>query len=176
MSIFIIKFFFFPILIIISLVWFFTRKKNLGQFVGVMWAGLIGLYLVIFIVSLFFKKKELNRNDIYGEYIIDRTKFAGKQSDWQYNSFRFEITPQNEFLFHVTDKEKIIKTYRGKVEFLKAYKSPRIIFHVDTPAYHVIEDTPTLYRQVWSFYYVFNSPIFSNVFFVKGHWVSIDTP
>jgi hypothetical protein len=137
---------------------------------ALIWMGIFGLILLVTIIHFLTGKKELERDDIYGEYIIDRSKFPGKQADWQYNHFRFEITKQNEFLFHLTDKEKILKTYKGKVTFLEAYSRPRIVLQVDTPGHHIIEDRPTLFRTVWSFYYVFNSPKFGNVFFTKGQW------
>ena len=87
--------------------------------------------------------------------------------------FVFEITKKNEFLFYLTDKEKVTKMYRGNVKFLEAYKGPRIVLSVDTPRHHIIEDVPTLYRSIWSFYYVFPSPKFGNVFFTKGKWKPI---
>ena len=166
--------FFFPITIILSLIWLFTRKKIFGQLIVIMWGGIIGLYLVLSVLSIFWKKKEVERSDIYGEYIIDRQQFPGRQADWQYNHYSFEITKQNEFLFYCRNKYKIIKTYKGKVEFVTGYNSPRLIINVDTPKHHVIEEKPTLYREVWKFFYVFKSPKYGNMFFSKGRWKPID--
>lgn len=163
-----------PLTGILLLTWLFTRKKVFGKMLGFIWIGIFGLILLVTVIHFFTDKKELDRDDIYGEYIIDRTKFPGKQADWQYNHFRFEITKRNEFLFHLTEKEKITKTYKGRVTFLEAYNIPRIILQVDTPRHHIIEDKPTLYRTVWSSYYVFNSPKFGNVFFTKRQWKTLD--
>ena len=165
-----------PLTGLLLLIWLVTGKKVFGKILGLIWLGIFGLFFLgaIIIIHFFPHKRELDRDDIYGEYIIDRTKFPGKQADWQYDHFRFEITEQNEFLFHLTDKGTITKTYKGTVEFLKAYIRPRVVLHVDTPRHHIIEDKPTLYRTVSSFYYVFHSPEFGNVFFTKGQWKPID--
>lgn len=166
--------FFFPLTIILSLLWLFTRKKIFAQLIAIMWVGIIGLYLILSLLSIFWKKKQVERSDIYGEYIINRELFSGRQADWQYNHYSLEITKQNEFLFYCRNKDKIIKTYKGTVEFVTGYNSPRLIIHVDTPKHHVIEEEPTLYREVWNFYYVFKSPKYANMFFSKGRWKPIE--
>ncbi len=109
-------------------------------------------------------------DDIRGAYIIDRDQFPGKQADWQYNHFRFEITDDDRFVFYETDKEKIIHTYRGHIEYNETYKTPRIKLLFNNERHHIIADNPTLYRNTWSFYYVFHSEKFGNVFFKKGEW------
>lgn len=83
------------------------------------------------------------------------------------------MIPKNEILFYATEKDKIIKTYRGHIAFHEAFKQPRMIIQMEEPSYHIIEAKPTLYRNVWSFYYVFKSPEFGNVFSTKGKWKSI---
>jgi hypothetical protein len=91
-----------------------------------------------------------------------------------YDHYRFEITEKNEFIFYLIEKDKIKKTFKGTVEFLETYKQPRIIIKVSNPTYHIIEEKPTLYRTIWSFYYVFHSPKYGNVFFTKGTWKPIN--
>lgn len=162
--------FIFPLTIILAIIWLLTKHKFFGYLIGILWTGIFGLYSF----SAFWTKKELEKDDIYGEYVIDRTKFSGKQADWQYEHFRFEITKDNDFIFYQTDNDRIIRTYKGKIEFLEAYNKPRIVLHMDKLRHHIIEDKPTLYRQVWTFYYVFNSPKFGNVFFTKGQWKPLD--
>jgi len=173
-----IVFIFFPMMVIltitIGIIWLVTKRKLFGIILACIWLPVIALILIMSIVHFFTVKKRIKVDDIYGEYIIDRSKFPGKQADWQYNHFRFEITPKNEILFHVTEKEKIIKTYSGSVTFIHHYM-PRLVLHMKTDTnHHVIDSEPTLYRTVWGFYYVFNSSEFGNVFFTKGHWKSID--
>jgi len=171
---FLVILFLFPLTAILALLWLATGKKLFGRLLALVWLPLFGLIFLISAVNFFTSKTVLDPDDIYGEYIIDRTKFPGKQADWQYDHFRIEITRENEFLFHLTEKEKIIRTYKGTITFLGAYRNPRIVVQVDTPRHHIINDNPTLYRNVWTFYYVFNSPKFGNVFFTKGHWEPID--
>lgn len=38
------------------------------------------------------------------------------------------------------------------------------------PTHHVLATNPTIYRSVWGFTLVFNSPEFDNMFFTKGNW------
>jgi hypothetical protein len=165
--------FIFPLTIILAIIWLLTKHKFFAYLIGMLWTGIFGLYSF----SPFWTKKKLEKDDIYGEYVIDRTKFSGKQADWQYEHFRFEITKDNDFIFYQTDNDEIIRSYKGKVEFLdNYYNEPRIVLHMNSKGHrhHIIEDKPTLYRQVWTFYYVFNSPKFGNVFFTKGQWKPID--
>ena len=96
-------------------------------------------------------KKELSRDDIYGSYIIDRTKYPGIQADWQYNHFRFEIKEDNTITFYQTENVEIIKKSTGTIRFHESYHSPRLIIDMGTEPHHIIEDNPTLYRTVWSF-------------------------
>ncbi|WP_372978857.1 hypothetical protein [Mucilaginibacter sp.] len=127
-----------------------------------------------FVVQFFTDKKVLTVDDIYGSYVIKRDFFKGRQTNWQYSHYRLELTKQNRFKFYVTDNSVIIKTYTGSISFIGNYLSPRIVFHPDTPSHHIIDLEPTLYRAPFSFYYVFNSSKFGNVFFTKGTWKPIE--
>jgi hypothetical protein len=131
------------------------------------------LILTLFLYNWLTSKKEIERSDIYGDYVIDRNKFSGFQADWQYEHFRYTILPNDSIYFYETDGEKIIKTHKGTVKFLSSYQRPRLVLQIDTPRHHIIESYPTLYREPWSFYYVFNSEKFGNVFFTKGKWKPI---
>lgn len=152
--------------------WLINSKKTLNKTTRIVLFLIIGLTIVV-IARRINKKMQLDRNDVYGEYIIDTTQFYGEQAKWQYNHYRFEIKRNNKILFHLTRKNKIVKTYIGTVEFLEGYKRPRIVIHFKDPVYHIVANNPTLYREIWSFYYVFNSSKFGNVFFKKGNWEPI---
>jgi hypothetical protein len=158
---------------ILGLLWIVTRNNTYIKALGLILAIVGGLIALLATISFFTSKSNPNKADIYGEYVIDRTKFPGREADWQYNHFRFEITKDNRFVFHQTENENVVKTWQGSVEFLPDYKLPRIILTVDSPQHHIIEDCPTLYRTTWSFYYVFHSPKFGNVFFRKEKWKPI---
>lgn len=160
----------FPLTGILGWSWYSTGKKIYGKILGLFWLMIVILFAGFSIVRLFKTKKDVEKEDIYGEYIVDRTKYAGKQADWQYNHFRFKITPDNQFIFDETENDSIVKTYRGTVTFLEGFKQPRIVIQVDTPSHYIIDPHPTLYRKPFSFYYVFHSSKAGNVFFTKGKW------
>ena len=162
-----------PLSIILLMSWGVSRKKIFGKTLSSIWIVVIGLVLLVSLIKFISSLNELDKDDIYGEYVIDRTKYSGKQSDWQYEHFRFEINQKNEILFHVTEKEKILKTYKGKIKFLEQYKTPRIVLDFKGSKHHIVNENPTLYRNEKSFYYVFYSSKFGNVFFTKGKWREI---
>ena len=163
-----------PLSAILLFLSFTSKRKVYKKILLWIWIGVLSLVLFSTIVQYLNTKQTVQKKDIYGSYIIDRTQFSGANADWQYNHFRFEITPQNQFLFHQTDQREIIKTDTANVEFLEQYLNHRIIIHPTTEMHHIVETKPTLYRQLRSFYYVFKSPQFGNVFFKKGIWQAID--
>lgn len=63
------------------------------------------------IIDYFTTPINLEREDIYGEYVIDRNKYPGFQADWQCDHFRFEITKNDSIYFYVTEGKAIVKTY-----------------------------------------------------------------
>ena len=163
-----------PLSIILLISWGISRKKIFGKALSGIWIVVIGLVLLVSIVNLIASLNELDRDDIYGDYVIDRTKYPGKQSDWQYEHFRFEINQNDEILFHLTERAKILKTYKGKIHFLDQYKVPRIVLNFENSKHHIINENPTLFRKGKTFYYVFYSSKFGNVFFTKDKWKEID--
>jgi hypothetical protein len=161
----------FPLTIILCLVWMFSRKKLLGIILLCIWSPIIGLILLSITYRFFTEKMEVDRNDMYGEYVIDRDVFPGKQADWQYNHFRFEITRDDKMHFYVTANQHVLKEYVKSVEIIEPYEGrPRLKLNMSGPTHHIIDSNPTLYRKPFSFYYVFSSAKFNNVFFKKGHW------
>ena len=159
---------------ILLFIWLITGKKFIGQTIGIIWAGIIGFIIISVFINSLTAKKILNKNDYYGTYVINRKYFKGKQTDWQYNHFRFEISKADSLFFYVTNKENIIKTYYGKISTSKAYESERLTIEMDTPTIHILKTDPTIYRSAWNFYLVFNSEKFKNMYFKKGTWKSID--
>jgi hypothetical protein len=161
-----------PLILLALIGWLIDSKKSLNKTTRLVLFLITALIIILFARRIN-KKMELDRNDVYGEYIIDTTRFYGQQAKWQYNHYRFEIKRNNKIVFHLTEKNKIVKTYIGNVEFLEGYIHPRIVIHFKDPVYHIVRENPTLYRDIWSFYYVFNSSEFGNVFFKKGKWEPI---
>lgn len=163
-----------PMSIILFLLWIFTKKKFFGVALLIMWSGLITLLVLSFILSPLWEKKVLDKSDFYGQYIIDRNYFPGKQADWQYNNFRFEIKENDSIYFYVTDGKIINEIYKGTISTLAPYKSARLVIEMEKPTHHILTTNPTIYREVWDFFLVFNSPKFHNMYFRKGEWKEIE--
>ncbi len=163
-----------PLTGILLVIWLVTRKKIFGKIVGLICLGIVGLALLSGTVQWLTAKKELKKKDYYGQYIVNRDYFPGKQADWQYENFRFEIKDNDSIYFYVTNKEKILKTYHGTITTTMPYSSERLILNMEKPIHHIMSSDPTTYRSAWSFYLVFYSPKFNNVYFKKGQWKPLD--
>lgn len=163
-----------PISIILFLLWIFTKKRFFRNILLIMWGGLISLLILSFVFRPLWEKKVLDKSDFYGEYIIDRNYFSGKQADWQYNNFRFEIKKNDSIYFYVTDGKIINETYKGTISTLAPYKTARLVIEMEKPTHHILTTNPTIYREVWDFFMVFNSPKFHNMYFRKGEWKEIE--
>lgn len=179
--------FFFLLMIFFSLAFFsavlgiiglFHQSRSIGKFLKVLWLGFGGLIVsgivLIVVANLWADFRDIHKKDLYGEYVIDRHIFRGKQADWQYNHYRFELTEKGEILFHITDKSRIIKTEVCQISFIENYRHPRLKITVTDSTYHVIDGIPTLYVNGSDFYYVFESSRYGNMFFTKGKWRPLD--
>jgi len=163
-----------PLTGILLITWSVTKNDIFGKITGYFWLGLIVLFILGTILRLLTDKKELDKKDYYGKYIINRDYFPGKQADWQYDNFRFEIKNNDSIYFHVTDKKQILKTYRGTITTTKPYDSERLIINMQKPTHHIMSSNPTTYRSAWSFYLVLHSTEFNNMYFKKGKWEPIE--
>jgi len=159
---------------VLLITWLITRKKNFGKVLGVIWLVVFGFVFFLMTLQWLLSDKELKKKDYYGQYIVNRDYFKGEQADWQYNTFRFEIADNDSIFFYVTDKEKILKTFKGTVSTTTQYRSARLKIDMEQPSHHIMSSNPTTYRSTWSFYLVFYSPKFNNVFFKKGKWKPIN--
>ncbi|MBC5836303.1 hypothetical protein [Flavobacterium muglaense] len=163
-----------PLTAILLLAWGLSRKKVYGKTIGIIWIVIIGIIFIASTTTALTSKTKLNKKDYYGHYCIDRDYFPGKQADWQYENFRFEIKDNDSIYFYETDKEKIIKTYRGTISTTIPYSSARLIINMQQPSSHITTSNPTVYRGSWDFILVFNSPKFNNVYFKKGEWAPLE--
>lgn len=163
-----------PVTVILVLLLIFTRSKIIGILLGFLWAGIFGLVILSSISQSIFSKKVLDKDDFYGDYVVDRSFFEGPEADWQYNHFRFTITEDDSIFFHVTDGERIIDTYKGIIYSPGYHKSARLGFSMAKPTHHVVSSNPTIYRDVWDFYIVLKSPKYNNMFFIQDSWEPID--
>lgn len=162
-----------PGLALLFIIWL-TGKKIAGKMILYVLAAIAALVIISSALRFFTSKTVLKKSDYYGTYIIDHNYFPGKQADWQYNSFRFEIKENDSIYFYHTDGEKVLHTYKGIISTVKPYNSARLVVKMDKPTHHIIESNPTTYRSAWSFYLVFNSAKFNNVFFKKAEWKRLD--
>lgn len=153
-----------------------TNKKSLiGKSILLFSSLVFFLLLGLIINSALSQKMILEKGDYYGEYIINRNYFKGKQADWQYEHFRFKISKNDSIYFYLTNKDKIIKTYTGKIETSNPYShSERLILRMGGPSHHILSENPTTYRMPWHFILVFKSPKFNNMYFKKGKWKPIE--
>ena len=156
--------------LLLMLIWIISKKEIFGRILGIIWLTFLSLMILLWFISFLNSKTELNQNDIYGDYVIDKTMFKGKQADWQYEHFKFTITKNNKMFFYIMENGKIVKTISGNIEFKKYYKSPRLVLNFKEPKFHILQQNPTLYRKNWSYYYVFESTKYGNMFFKKTNW------
>ncbi|MBF9221979.1 hypothetical protein [Hymenobacter ruricola] len=159
-----------PLTLILLVIWALTQKAIFGKALGIIWLSIIALGAFSMVARPLSEKKVLTQEDYYGEYVIDRRYFPGKQADWQYNNFHFTINPDNSIHFYSTPKDGPTTVYKGYISSSAPYGSARLIIHMPAPTHHILTTDPTVYRDVWSFFLVFNSPKFGNMYFKKGTW------
>jgi hypothetical protein len=173
---FFILFILLPLTGVLLLFWIFSRDNSWLRILGVIGLGLIVFVTGIGLLSWLVRKTELSRQDYSGSYIIDRRFFPGRQADWQYNHFRFEIRDNDSIYFHQTEGARIVTTYRGHITTTapETYSSLRLVLNMDSPTHHIVSENPTTYRSAWNFHLVFQSPLFNNVYFRKGKWKPLE--
>ena len=150
------------------------KKEFIGKIILTFYGFVLGFIIFSSIVGILSRKKILEKSDFYGTYIVDRNFFKGKQTDWQYNNFRFEIKENDSIYFHETNGEKITKTLRGKIYTTNNYNSARLKVKMGKNTHHILKTNPTIYRQAWGFFLVFESSKFYNMYFRKGKWKKIE--
>jgi hypothetical protein len=162
--------FLFPLSGVLLLLWVISGKSFYGKLLATIWVCLIVLIIVLSTIGYLVSDKGLRKDDYYGQYVINRNYFPGKQADWQYDSFRFEIKDNDSIYFYATEKQKVVRVFKGGISTVKPTGSERLVLHMTRPTHHILNDNPTTYRNAQGFYLVFDSPKFGNVFFKKGKW------
>ncbi|TJZ51810.1 hypothetical protein FAZ15_19885 [Sphingobacterium olei] len=163
-----------PLSGILLVIWLISKRSIFGKALGLIWIGVAAMGLLSVTIQWLFAQKVLSKNDYYGTYVIDRDYFKGRQADWQYNSFRFEIRNNDSIYFYVADKDKIINTVKGTIQTVKPYESHRLMINMEQPGHHILATDPTTYRNAWNFFLVFNSKKFKNMYFKKGKWKKLE--
>lgn len=129
------------------------------------------LGLLINFIALFTTPITVDASDIYGEYEIDRNMFPGKNADWQYETYRMEVTDSNVLKLYQLKGGKVIVIYETPVLLLDHYNNTRLKLEPgNKPRHHMLRENPLMVREPWSFYYVFHSPYYGNMYFRKKGW------
>lgn len=161
--------FVFPALIVISiglLIYFFvTKSKGAIKIFCGLWAVVILLFIVATITAKFNQPIRLTREQIIGNYRIDKKFYPGKNADWQYEHYRFSITPTDSLYFYLTQRGKDLKVIRSKIKY--SSEPPYLWAVVNDASNCKVKLTPTLFRGHNRFYYVFHSDVYGNMFFRK---------
>lgn len=76
-----------PLTGILLITWILSRKLIVGKILGLIWLGVFGLMLFSGVVQWLISKTKLDKDDYYGEYVIKRDYFKGKQTDWNTITF-----------------------------------------------------------------------------------------
>ncbi|YCM43302.1 hypothetical protein V2O64_18520 [Verrucomicrobiaceae bacterium 227] len=123
------------------------------------------LIVFIFIAELNEPTKP-SQSDIIGTYEIDRSFYPGPNADWQNATYELEIAGDaatiRDFRTH--------KTWSYPIEWAFGY---RWGFKDSDKRHHMIANGPTIYRERFDHYYIFQSPLYGDVKFRKksrGLW------
>ncbi len=155
---------------LLLILWAVSRQAWIGKLLGFIWAGVICLVALAMIMQRYYAKVELTKEDYYGEYVIDRNMFRGPQANWQYNSFRFEVKPNDSIYFHVMEAGVTYRTFRGAISSVVPHSSHRLKLLMEKPTHHIVMEQPTTHRTNKGFTLTFDSPCFNTVYFKKGEW------
>ena len=160
----------FPLLILstIGLFIFFliSRKKITLTILGSLWGFTILIFIFGSIADHYRKPIRLTKQDIIGEYRIDKTFYPGKNANWQYKHFKFYITDKDSILFVIMKEKGIpLAFYKHKINFSDG--PPDLWKIIADSTHHILKSQPTLYRGHDKFYYVFHSEKYGNMFFRK---------
>ncbi len=154
----------FPLLIYLGilawLVLYFLANRN--KLSAVPLIVFIAMPFVLIFFSWLFSIKTPDRDDVIGRYVIARSKWPGKNADWQHKTYTLEITDSHAIVCDT--RTKTVWEYR--IEWLKIYEH-RWSFADYDKRHHIIGNGPTLYRGRFGHHYVFESPLYGNVFFEK---------
>jgi len=163
-----------PLTAILFLLYLKSKQKIFSQAIIAIWIGGAGIVVLSLTKQALFGTIELTKEDYYGDYIINRKRLRGKQTDWQYNHYRFTIDKNDTFTLYEIDDNDSTHIFKGKISTVTPHSSARLIIKPDSPNHHFFASNPTTYRKGKKFRLVFESKKFSNMFFKKGTWQPID--
>lgn len=128
-------------------------------------AGIWFLPFILIVAAIINKPVSLSKNDIVGTYEVDSEFYPGDNADWQKQLFSFVITENDEFWFFERLADGSYKQIKGDLQYYRNAHPMLYRIVLDHP-HKLIDEYPTLYRQRFGFYYVFDSA-FGNMFYRK---------
>ncbi|MGJ8642303.1 MAG: hypothetical protein ACSHX9_02750 [Luteolibacter sp.] len=143
----------------------FSKWKTTSV-IGTALVGSAAIMLLIFIFgcifAFIFNPVKPDRSEIIGHYEIDRSRYPGKQANWQHATYSLEITSTQVIVRDTRTKT----TWKSAIEW---YYQPeyRWKFADSTNRHHIISEGPAIYRESFGYYYVFRSPLYGDMFFLK---------
>lgn len=152
--------------LVVTVVLRISTKWKMPKLLG---ASLIGsaaitllLIVAIQIVDLILRPVQPEREDIIGHYEIDRSRYPGKQADWQHATYSLQISQNSA----------VVRDARTNTKWAYPiiwYHQPdyRWTFRDEGKRHHMLAEGPDLYRQRSGYHYVFKSPLYGDVFFRK---------
>lgn len=143
-----------------------STKWKVPKLIGASLVGSAAIMLLAFvahrIVFLIFRPVQPNREEIIGQYEIDRSRYPGKQADWQHATYSLQISQNSAAVRDSRTNTKweypIIWYHQPDYRWTLRDKGKR---------HHMLTEGPDLYRQRSGYHYVFKSPLYGDVFFRK---------
>ena len=173
---------FFPLLIlsgVIAFTWFLlTPAENKAKTVkwiaglyGLGFLALMGLFGLAHWADAQRAPIQPSRTDLIGVYRVDRNMYPGPQANWQFQHHRILITEQDSLILEILNNGKVRKRFARAFEPVpvSGLRHFRWQFTDGTDSlYHqIIATEPIMVRSHSSFYYVFPSNRYGNMFFRK---------
>lgn len=161
----------FIITIIYLLIKAVTKQPVNGTTLFCFWLPLIAFSVLCFVgLSLSSMGRQptclvVSPSDVYSTYRIDRRLYPGKNANWQYDHYIFEITPDDKFHLTEIDDKGISHGHIGKVTWSDTNTRRALWSAKLDKEHHLKVDSPILYRSASAFYYVIPSKKYGNMFF-----------
>jgi hypothetical protein len=124
------------------------------------------MLVITILVNNYNKPMKVEAKHIYGTYRVDIDKFDRLQATWQHEHFELTISTDNYLrLYQLKPQKRMLDEVR--FEILDYANAKRIKLRTTRDSHHILRTQPTLFREPRSFFYVFESEYYGNMFFRK---------
>ncbi len=143
-----------------------STKWKVPKLLGASLVGSAAIMLLAFVANriafMILRPVWPDRDEIIGHYEIDRSRYPGKQADWQHATYSLQISQNSA----------VVRDSRTNTKWeypIIWYHQPdyRWTFKDEGKRHHIVAEGPDLYRQRSGYHYVFKSPLYGDVFFRK---------